>query len=400
MAGFFPVFFKEYWSAGADSAVTTGRLGDVTALTGLIVALLTPFLGALADARQAKKLFLFIFMVMGLLGCFSLGLIDQGLWIYAAFWYAVATVGFNAGTTFYDSLLPSVAPGAEGDHASALGYALGYLGGGVLFLLNVAMFLSPATFGIPDGATAVKISFMTVAVWWAIFSIPLFKWVPEPVVNTRKVPLGEAFGESLRQLRRTLGDIWQKRDLRYLLLAFWLYIDGVYTVMTMAVDFGLSIGLESKDLITALLVVQFVGFPSAYLFGRFSGKFGALRLIQLCIAAYAAATILAALMSTATHFFMLAVFVGIVQGGVQALSRSLYARMIPIERSAEFFGVMNMVGRFAAILGPFLVARTTLLTGNHRWGLASLLILFAAGSYFLLKVRDPAEHPAIDLPKI
>lgn len=392
MAGFFPVFFKDYWSAGADSAVTTARLGDVTALTGLIVAILTPFLGALADARQAKKLFLLLFMILGLVGCFNLGLIDYGGWSWAAVWYAIATIGFNAGTTFYDSLLPSIAPGLKSDHASALGYALGYLGGGLLFLVNVAMYLSPESFGIPDGATAVKYSFMTVAVWWGVFSIPLFRNVPEPAVATGRVPLGQAFGESIHQLRRTFREAWQRPDLRYLLLAFWLYIDGVYTVMTMAVDFGLSIGLEAKDLIAALLVVQFIGFPSAYLFGRFSGRFGALRLIQICIAAYAAATVMAAMMTTATHFFALAVFIGVVQGGVQALSRSLYARMIPVERSAEFFGVMNMIGRFAAILGPFLVARTTILTGNHRWGLLSLLVLFAGGSYFLMKVVDPARH--------
>ncbi len=392
MAGFFPIFFKEYWSAGANAAVTTGRLGDVTAMTGLIVAILTPLLGALADARQAKKIYLFGFMIVGLCGCFALGLVEKGAWVWAAAAYAIATIGFNACTTFYDSLLPSVAPGKAGDHASALGYSLGYLGGGVLFLLNVAMFLSPASFGIPDGPTAVKISFISVAIWWGLFSIPLFKNVPEPVVGNAKIPLGQALKTSFSNLRKTFAEIWKKPSLRYLLLAFWLYIDGVYTVMTMAVDFGLSIGLESKDLIAALLVVQFIGFPSAYLFGRYSQKFGALRLIQICIAAYAFATIMAAMMTTSTHFFFLAAFIGVVQGGVQALSRSLFSRMIPVERSAEFFGVMNMIGRFAAVLGPFLVARITLMTENHRWGLLSLLILFASGSYFLTKVKDPASQ--------
>lgn len=391
MAGFFPLFFKDYWSGGADATITTARLGDVTALTGLIVALLTPALGALADARQAKKMYLGIFMVMGLIGCMGLGFLDYGAWIAAAFFYSVATIGFNAGTTFYDSLLPSVSEGADGDHVSALGYSMGYLGGGLLFVLNVMMFLNPQNFGIPDGPTAIKISFISVALWWGFFSIPLFRYVPEPSSSLDKIELKTALLTSFSRTKRTLVDVWNEPNVRYLLLAFWLYIDGVYTVMTMAVDFGLSIGFEAKDLISALLLVQFVGFPSAYLFGRYSYKIGALRLIQICIAAYAGATILACLMSEAWHFYALATFIGIVQGGVQSLSRSLFARMIPVERSAEYFGVMNMVGRFAAIFGPFLVARATVLTNNHRWGLLSLLILFAAGSWLLAKVKEPAS---------
>lgn len=392
MAGFFPVFFKQYWSAGADATITTGRLGDLTSATGLIVALMTPFLGAMADARSAKKKYLGLFMILGLVGCFGLGFVGQGGWFLAGGLYALATIGFNSSCTFYDSLLPSVAADHECDRASALGYSMGYLGGGILFAVNVAMFLKPHLFGIPDGATAVQYSFMSVAVWWALFSLPLFWIVPEGRTASARVPLNRAFRQAFRQLRETFRDVWQNESLRYLLLAFWLYIDGVYTVMTMAVDFGLSVGFQDKDLIGALLLVQFIGFPSAYLFGHSSERLGAKRLIQICIAAYAVATALAAFMSEAWHFYALAVFIGIVQGGVQALSRSLYARMIPSDKSAEYFGVMNMVGRFAAILGPFLVGHATLLTGSHRWGLMSLLILFAGGSYFLARVKIQARH--------
>lgn len=388
MAGFFPVFFKQYWSAGTDAAVTTARLGDVTALTGLIVALLTPLLGALADARMAKKIYLAGFMMLGLIGCVALGLIDKGLWMWAAAWYAIATIGFNAGTTFYDSLLPSVAPGASADQVSAFGYALGYLGGGTLFLLNVLMYLKPEMFGIPDGPTAIKLSFISVAVWWSIFSIPLFINVPEPYSPFERKPLWLAVSTSLKKLRATFLEMWGQKNLRYFLIAFWLYIDGVYTVMTMSVDFALSIGLESKDLIAALLLVQFIGFPASYLFGRFSKRFGALRLIQICIVFYAGVTIGASMMSQNWHFYVLAACIGVVQGGVQSLSRSVFTRMIPEGRTAEYFGVMNMVGRFAAIFGPFLIARTTTITQNHRWGLLSLIILFAAGSWYLRKVKD------------
>lgn len=392
MAGFFPVFFKEYWSAGADATLTTARLGDLLSLTSLIVALMTPFLGALADARQAKKLNLAIFMLMGILGCFGLGFIGQGAWIAAALCYAIATIGFNSSTTFYDSLLPSVAPGSLADKASSLGYALGYLGGGVLFLINVLMFLFPGSFGLADGVSAIKLSFISVAFWWLIFSIPLFRHVPEPPTECEKLALGPALRISLMQIRDTLQEIWRQRDLRFLLLAFWLYIDGVYTVMSMAVDFGLSIGFQPKDLIAALLLVQFIGFPSALFFGRYASRFGSKRLIQICIGAYAAATVLAAFMDQAWHFYALAVFIGLVQGGVQALSRSLFSRMIPPLKAGEYFGVMNLIGRFAAIFGPFLVARMTWISGNHRIGLMSLLILFAGGSWLLAKVREPVTE--------
>lgn len=396
MAGFFPVFFKEYWSAGANAAETTARLGDLTAITSLIVAATTPALGALADARQAKKIFLALFMTMGLLGCFGLGFVDQGAWMFAALLYAFATIGFNSSTTFYESLLPSVAPGELADKASSLGYALGYLGGGVLFLLNVAMYLKPELFGIADGVTAIKLSFMSVALWWGIFSIPLFRNVPEPIFQKTKTPLGQAMKNSVGQLGRTFRELWAVKDLRFLMLGYWLYIDGVYTVMTMAVDFGLSIGFQAKDLIAALLLVQFIGFPSALLFGKYSSRFGAKRLIQICIAAYALATIMASMMTAAWHFFALAAFIGVVQGGVQALSRSLFSRMIPDEKSGEYFGIFNLVGRFAAVLGPFIVARTIDLTGDHRKSLMSLLVLFALGSWLLSKVSERPDVRTTD----
>lgn len=388
MAGFFPLFFKGYWSAGADTVATTARLGDLTSSASLVVALITPFLGALADRRGSKKLFLFLFTLLSVIGCGALGFLGEGAWLLASAWYALATISFNAGATFYDALLPSVARPHETDHVSSLGYALGYLGGGVLFLINVLMYLFPSHFGLAHEAAAVKASFASVGFWWLAFSVPLFLNVREPNHAPPGLPLLKAFRQSLFSLGTTARDIARDRNLLFFLLAFWLYIDGVYTVMTMAVDFGLAIGLAAKDLIAALLLVQFVGFPSALGFGYLSGRWGSKGMIAICVVSYAITTVLAAKMSEAWHFYLLALIIGLVQGGVQALSRSLFSRLIPENRSGELFGFMNLIGRFAAIFGPFLVARATQWTGDHRSGLQSLLVLFALGLFFLSRVKE------------
>lgn len=395
MAGFFPLFYKGYWSAGADAVETTARLGNLTSLASLIVALMTPALGALADQRRSKKRMLFLLMLTGVIGVFALGILPEGAWVEASFWYALATIGFNTSATFYDSLLPSIASGRASDRASSLGYGLGYLGGGLLFLINVLMYLKPELFGLSDGIAGVKASFISVALWWFIFTMPLMKNVPEPQLTHKPRPdLLAALFDSLAAIKRTATDIIRDRNLLYFMLAFWLYIDGVYTVMTMAVDFGLSLGLESKDLISALLLVQFIGFPSAIAAGFLTSRFDARKLILACIGGYAIVTVLASHMTTSLHFYLLAVFIGLVQGGVQALSRSLFAQMIPEERAGEYFGFMNLIGRFAAIMGPFLVAQATLLTGNHRSALQSLLFLFGVGGFLLMKVRAPIQEKA------
>lgn len=395
MAGFFPLFYKQFWSAGADSVVTTTRLGDLTAVTSLIVALLTPGLGALADARGSKKKMLFIAALMGWIGCAALGFLPEGAWVHASIWYGLATIGFNASSTFYDSLLPGLTLPEKTHRASSLGFSLGYLGGGVLFLLNVIMYLKPEIFGFKSGVEGVQYSFISVAIWWALFSIPLLRNVPEPMALRNTAPLPVVIWESFTQVVSTVQSVFKNRNLTIMFFAFWLYIDGVYTIMTMAVDFGLSIGLDAAGLIKALLIVQFVGFPSALIFGFFASKWGARIPILLCIGGYALATVLATQMSESWHFYCLAIFIGLFQGGVQALSRSLFSLMIPTTKAGEYFGLVNLVGKFAAILGPFLVARFTYLTGDHRQALLSLLILFFAGGFLLWKVKEEASSDAV-----
>lgn len=390
MAGFFPVFFKKYWSAGVDATITTAQLGTVLSVSSLIIAVLSPTLGVMADLRGAKKRFCALFMLMGAACCVWMSFIPEGGWVQAMMAYGIAMVAFAASCVFYDSILPSIARGVAMDDASSFGYAIGYLGGGVLFAFNVVMYLMPEWFGISDGVMAVKISFASVAVWWVGFSIPLWKNVPEPEVDpVESKSLFATTVQSIVGLKSTLADLVKNRDLFFFMIAFWLYIDGIYTVMTMAVDFGLAIGLESSHLIAALLLVQFVGFPFTWLFGKLTGRFGCRKPILFCIFVYSVMVLLATQMSTALHFYLLATVIGAVQGGVQSLSRSLLGHMVPAHRTGEFFGFFNLIGKFASIVGPMLVAITVLATGNSRLGMVGLLILFVAGGAFLWQVREP-----------
>ena len=352
MAGFFPLFFKQYWSQGVEVTQSTYYLGISNSVASLIVVILAPVLGALADNGGLRKRMLASFACVGVLATGALYLVEEGMWPFAILLYAIAVVGFSGANTFYDALLTVVSPGGNRHRISALGFALGYLGGGILFLVNVLMTLKPDLFGLADAASGVRWSFVSVAVWWAVFSIPLLLWVEEPnPASARRPTLAGAFaalGETARNLRQYRG-AW------LFLLAYWLYIDGVDTIVRMAVDYGLSIGLPSDSLIIALLMVQFIGFPAALVFGRLGDRYGARRGIWIAIRLYVGVTIFACFMDSQVEMYILAAIIGLVQGGIQALSRSMFSQMIPLEKSAEFFGFYNVVGKAAAIFGPFLM---------------------------------------------
>lgn len=393
LAGFFPLFFKTYWSAGSDVTVSTFKLGVANATASLAVALLAPVLGAIADRSGARKRYLLLFAGMGIVMTGCLALVAKGQWPVAVAIYLFALVGFSGGNVFYDALLLDAAPHARIDRVSALGFALGYLGGGVLFSVNVLMTLWPETFGLADATAAVKVSFISVAIWWAAFSIPL-------LVFFREIPLSEpvgglrAIGAGFSQLRGTFSAVRHMRVVFIFLLAYWLYIDGVHTVIRMAIDYGLAIGLEANDLIVALLLTQFVGFPAAVAFGRLGERIGARSAILLGLGVYTCACIWGYFMRESWEFYVLAAVVGLVQGGVQALSRALYARLIPANKSGEFFGFYNMLGKFAAIIGPFLMGVVSIATGDPRLSILSVIVLFAAGGALLLAVNERAgvEH--------
>ncbi len=385
MAGFFPLFFKAYWADPGNPEESTFYLGLANSLASIIVAALAPFLGAIADRGSAKKKFLFTFAFFGIVMTSGLWFVAQGYWQMAVIFYVAASVGFSGGNIFYDSLLPSIADESKVNYASSLGYALGYIGGGLLFLLNVLMFKFPETFGLSDSAAAIKLSFVSVAIWWALFSIPVMLFVREPQIYDR-VPLSKAVTLGWKQLRDTLRDIRHLKVVGLFLLAYWFYIDGVDTIVKMAVDYGMSLNFEESALITALLIVQFVAFPAALIYNWIASRIGTKRAIEIAIMAYCFITLLGYFMQTEQHFYVLAILVGLFQGGIQALSRSLYTRLIPAEKAAEFFGFFNMLGKFAAVLGPMLMGSVTLLTGNARLGILSILILFAIGWYLLRKV--------------
>jgi len=308
-------------------------------------------------------------------------------WQLAAFVYVFALIGFSGSNIFYDSLLPFVSRAEDMDRTSALGFSMGYLGGGLLLSLNVGMMLHPEWFGLADSASAVQVSFIIVAAWWLLFSIPLFLFVEEPGSNGSAWSV-QVLLAGFRRIWKTLHEVRQLRNVWLFLVAYWLYIDGVDTIVRMAVDYGMSLGFNQNDLILALLLTQFTGFPSALLFGRLGSRFGAKAGILVGLSIYVLVTVWASRMTTTAEFYYLAVLIGLAQGGVQALSRSLFARMIPVGRSAEFFGFYNMLGKFAAIIGPIMMGWVGALSGSPRTGILSLLVLFLAGAVLLMKVKD------------
>ena len=396
MAGFFPLFFKEYWADPHNPNQSTFYLGMANSIASIVVASLAPLLGSIADQGSAKKKFLIFFAFLGVIMTGGLWMVSQGNWQMAVLFYVIATIGFASGNVFYDSLLPGLASEERVDIVSSLGFGLGYLGGGLLFLVNVFMYLKPEIFGISDGATAIKLSFLSVAVWWAVFTIPLILFVPEPK-NYDAVDIKNAIQMGWIQLIQTFDEIRNMKVVGTFLLAYFFYIDGVDTIIKMAVDYGMSLNFSGESLIIALLIVQFVAFPAALIYGQLSSKVGIKTAIMIGIIAYSFITFLGYFITKAWHFYVLAILIGLFQGGIQALSRSLYTRIIPVEKSAEFFGFYNMLGKFAAIIGPALMGTISLVTGSARLGILSILLLFILGAFFLNKVDlDEGKRLAAD----
>lgn len=382
MAGFFPLFFKKYWSPELSVVESTYYLGLINSLTSLLLAALSPALGAIADEGSYRKKFLFFFTLLGILATGLLSTLGTGEWQQAAWIYSLALLGFTGANTFYDALLVQVSKPQDFDKVSAAGYALGYLGGGLLFAVNVWMYTSPATFGLENGVAAIKVSFLTVAIWWLVFSMPIFLWTPEGK-SKRQTSLKKAALSGIKIFKETLFALKSHKGILYFLAGYFFYIDGVNTIIKMAVDYGISLGLAPTDLIKALLLVQFIGFPSAIAFGYLGNRVGAKLGIWVCLIVYAGVTTFAYQMSSATEFYAMAAIIGVVQGGIQSLSRSYYARLIPKEQSAQYFGFFNMLGKFSSILGPLLMGLVALLTNNTRASILILLVFFLSGGILL-----------------
>ena len=384
LAGFFPIFFREYWAAGEGTRQITFYLGAGNSLASLAIVLLAPILGAIADQGGIRKKLLIAFSLFGMAMTAALFWIGPGDWSYAVALFVFANIGWMGANTFYDALLVDITHPDDYDRVSALGYGLGYLGGGLLFALCVAMTLAPQVFYLDNASQAVLLSFLLVALWWLVFSVPLWIHVCEPH-RQHKLPLASLARRGFGQLIETFHHIRSLKPVVLFLLAYWLYIDGVDTVIRMAVDFGKARGLPTSSLISALLITQFVGFPAAIAFGYLARLTSARAGILAGLAVYILITVWASRMHAAWEFYTLATVVGLVQGGVQSLSRSCYAGLIPADKSAEFFGFYNMLGKFSAIIGPLLVGWVGLITGSETWGLLSLLILFVSGAALLIR---------------
>ena len=397
MAGFFPIFFKQFWCVGADIIVSTALLGLANSLAGVIMALSAPILGAIADRGTLKKKFLIFFAYMGIVMTSALYTVSKGNWPLAIMYYVIATIGFSGGNIFYDSLITGIASEKKMDSVSALGFSLGYLGGATLFSLNVLMVLYPATFGFANSETAVKFSFLLTGIWWAVFSIPVFLFVKERA-NGERLFGTEAIKAGYSQLKETVREIRHLKNIFLFLMAYWFYIDGVDTIIRMALDYGMSIGFKSNDLILALLLTNFIGFPATLCFGYLAAKIDTKKAIFIAITVYLLISIWGAFIRSKFEFYILAIIIGLVQGGIQALSRSYYAKIIPIKRSAEYFGFYNMIGKFAVVIGPALMGGVGLLVKwigyssdiASRASITSISFLFLTGGiilYFVKKER-------------
>ena len=388
MAGFFPLFFKSFWAADLSPVESTAVIGTTNSLAGLFIMLLAPILGAYSDLGKLKKKFLAFFALLGVLSTGYLYFIPQGDWVIAASLYALAVVGFSGGNIFYDSLIVSVSKQDQRHKVSSLGFSMGYLGGGLLFVVNVLMYLNPAWFGLSSQSEAILWSFLSVAIWWAVFSLPLFMSVEEKSNTEISKGLFENITEAFKAVASTLREIKKHKRVAIFLIAYWLYIDGVDTIVRMAVAYGSDIGLDASSMITALLLTQFVGFPATLVFGIYADKIGFKKILTIGISIYILVTFYAYYMSTALEFYILAGTVGLVQGGVQAISRSFFSTIIPVNKEAQFFGFYNLVGKSAVFLGPVLVSWVALIFGNPRFGILSLLFLLVPGLVLLWMVPD------------
>ena len=398
MVAFFPEFFKSFWCGAIGTTLSTERLGIGNTVAGIIIAVLSLLLGAFADTGRDKKKLLGGFMLLGVLTTFSLFFIPKGSWFFALIVFALANIGFSCSILFYDSLIVEVADRERMDFVSSLGFAMGYLGGGLLFAVNMLMVMKPHLFGLHDPAQAVRFSFLTAGVWWFVFSLPILIFVKYK--RYAKVSgAGAIARDSFARLKNTTKKILQRRELFLFLLAYWLYYDGVNTFIRMATDFGRSIGIPLASVMVALLLVQFIALPASLLFGYWAGRFGARRMIITGIIIYLLVIGLGVFFLTKPiHFVLFACMTALAQGGVQALSRSYFGKLVPHENATEYFGFYNVVGRFA-IVGPAMVgiiaqavygfgAKAALAS---RIGMASTALLFLSGGALLVA----ADHARI-----
>ncbi len=385
MGAVLPVYYATVAAADLPGNTATVYWAYTTSISLLLAAVISPILGALADFSGSKKRLLALFAFFGILGTALLYFVKTGDWLMASIFFIIGEIGFAGSLVFYDSLLPHIASGEEMDQVSSKGYAMGYLGGGILLAINLAMIMLA-----PKELTGLmtRLSFLSVAIWWFVFSIPLLKLVPEP---KRRIMSGEEnfnpLEASFKRLARTFKEITTYKQLFIFLVAFWFYNDGIGTIIKMATIYGAEIGIGQTTLIGTLLMVQFVAIPFAFLFGWLSKKIGTKRAIYLSLLVYTCIAIAGYFMQEEWHFWALGFAVATVQGGSQALSRSLFGRMMPKSKSAEFFGFFSVSEKFAGIAGPFVFGIVGQMVGHSRLSIVSLIIFFIIGAILLTRVN-------------
>ena len=385
----FPPFFSSYAAAGLAPVEATARFAWATTIAAVIIAVLGPILGAIADYRAWKKRLLAVFVTIGVTATLLMVAIERGDWLFATLVFMVGNIAVSTTLVFYDSLLPHIARPDEIDRVSTAGFAIGFIGGGIVLLLNLAWILSPTTFGLPDTVAAIKLSFVSVAVWWAVFSLPLLRRVPEPpaMIEADEKAGANPVRVAFTRVRETFRELRTLRQAFLMLVAFLLYNDGIQTMIRMASIYGAEVGIDQNAQIAAFVIVQFVGVPFSFAFGMLADRIGAKPALFGGLAVYTGISILGYFMTSAWHFFALAFLVGMVQGGSQALSRSLFARMIPKHKSSEYFGFYSVFEKFAGVAGPAVFATSVTLFGSSRVAVLSVIGFFIAGALVLTRVN-------------
>ncbi|MGG6311681.1 MFS transporter [Paenibacillus macerans] len=387
LAAVLPIFYSSVAAQGLSDNLAASYLAYTHAIGMALVAVISPLLGSIADLSGRKTTFLAGFALLGMISTAGFALVGPGDWLLASAMLVVSTVGFSGSLTFYDAMLPDLVPSRHRDDISAKGYAAGYVGGGLLLAVNLLMIQQPQRFGLGDELAGTRLSFLTVGVWWLLFSLPVMRKVP----NLPKQANGMTAGGYLRAAAQRIGGTW-KDVRRYpqlfrFIAAFWFYNDGINTIILMATIYGTTLGIGTSDLILALLITQFVGFPSTILLGKAAARLGPKRVLIASLLTYVLIVLLGFGMTSAPHFYILAVMVGLVQGGSQSISRSMISDLMPPHRTGEFFGFVNITSKFSSIFGPFAFGLIGQLTGNPRLGILSLLLFFALGIAVVAKLN-------------
>jgi UMF1 family MFS transporter len=387
MVAVLPLYFHDSLAKDLPEHMRTAYWAYFNSATMITVALVSPSLGYVADVFSAKKKFLGVFTVTGILSSIALAWVQPGQWMLAGLLFVLGCFSFFVGNIFYEALLPHIANDREIHRVSNSGYAVGYIGGGVLLALNLAWIMSPNTFGLPDTVAGIRLSFISVGLCWLLFSLPLFRHVREPETSTLKPHrVWKTSLEAIFQLRKTFAQLKNYPDVLMFLLAFWAYSDGIGTIMNMATIYGREVGIGTNDLITAILVVQFMGVPCSFAFGPITDKIGPKKALMVTLTVYTFISIVGYFMTTTWHFWVLAVGVASVQGASQAISRSVFAQMVPLKHSGEFFGLFSVSSKFAGLFGPLVFGVLAEQTGGSRLSVLFIVLLFILGMVLLNRV--------------